>query len=145
MLLEYVPGSSLRQREHELSDSGVFYDRLLKIIQQMHRHGVAHGDLKRKDNILVGPEEQPYIVDFGTAHFRRQPAGWLRSWLFGFMMQTDYNAWIKRKYRRDYSRLSPEDAALYRPLPLERAVRPLREGWRQLTLRRLRKRLRARR
>ena len=27
----------------------------------MHAAGVAHGDLKRKDNIIVGPGERPYL------------------------------------------------------------------------------------
>jgi predicted Ser/Thr protein kinase len=144
LLLEHIAGASLREREHDLTDSSAFYDRLLEIIRHMHHMGVAHGDLKRKDNILVGPAEQPFIVDFGTAHFRRESSGRFRRWLFSFMTQTDYNAWIKRKYRRDYSNLSTEDAALYRPLPLERAVRLVRETWRRLTLRRLRKRLRTR-
>ncbi len=145
LVLEHIAGASLREREHELSDSSAFYDRLLEVIQQMHRLGVAHGDLKRKDNILVGPGEQPFIVDFGTAHFRREPSGGFRRWLFSFMTQTDYNAWIKRKYLRDYENLSAKDAVLYRPLPLERAARLVRETWRRLTLRRLRKRLRTRR
>lgn len=144
LIIDYIPGHSLREAEMNLRDSGDFFAQLLKLIQQMHRHGVAHGDLKRKDNILVGPGDQPFIVDFGTAHFQRADAGVFRRWLFGFFRQTDYNAWIKRKYRRDYRHLSSEDRALYRPLPLEMVARLIRESWRQLTFRRLRKRLRSR-
>jgi predicted Ser/Thr protein kinase len=144
LILDYVAGPSLRDAEDKLGDSEAFYAELLKLIQRLHACGVAHGDLKRKDNILVGPGEQPFIVDFGTAHFQHDQANPFRRWLFGFMRQTDYNAWIKRKYRRNYQRLSDSDRTLYRPLPLEVAVRWLREGWRQVTFRRLRKRLRAR-
>ena len=144
LVMDYVAGPSLRDGEASLVNREAFFTELLTLIQRMHQHGVAHGDLKRKDNILVGPDEQPFVIDFGTAHFQHDRAGPLRRWLFGFMRQTDYNAWIKRKYRRDYRQLSAADQPLYRPLPLETGVRWLREGWRQLTFRRLRKRLRAR-
>ena len=144
LIIGYVDGASLRDKEQTLGDSDAFYARLLKLIQQMHRHGVTHGDLKRKDNILVDIDEQPFIVDFGTAHFHRESGGPLRRWLFNFMRQTDYNAWIKRKYRRDYRHMTTEDAALYRPLLFETVVRLVRESWRQITFRRLRKRLRSR-
>jgi serine/threonine protein kinase len=144
LIIDYVAGPSLREAENMLGDSDGFFAQLLELIQQMHARGVAHGDLKRKDNILVGPGEQPFIVDFGTAYFQREAQSSLRGWLFKFMRQTDYNAWIKHKYRRDYGRLTDTDRALYRPLPLEVSVRWLRETWRHLTFRRLRKRLRAR-
>ncbi len=144
LVLAYVQGPSLREAENLLEDHAAFFDELLEVVQHMHRRGVAHGDLKRKDNILVGPGEHPFIVDFGTAHFRPGGAGALRSWLFRFMRQTDYNAYIKRKYRRDYQNMSADDRELYRPLPLEVTARVIRESWRQLTFRRLRKRLRSR-
>jgi serine/threonine protein kinase len=144
LALEHVAGPSLRVFAEPFADRGRFYARLLLTLDAMHAAGVAHGDLKRKNNILVGPGEQPYVIDFGIA-WRRTPRSpfWKRR-VFAWIEQMDYNAWIKHKYGRAprMVALTPEDAARYRPLLLERAARAIRIPWQKITLRRLRKRLR---
>ena len=72
----------------------------------MHAAGVAHADLKRKANIIVGPGERPWLIDFGIAA-RRGTSALGRSW-FEHAVQGDYNAWIKLKYGR---RIEPAEAA----------------------------------
>jgi serine/threonine protein kinase len=107
----------------------------------MHAAGVAHGDLKRKDNIVVGPGERPYLVDFGIAALRGE-SRLLNRLVFEPVKQMDYNAWVKLKYQRQFDALSPEDATLYRPLRLERIARWVRIPWQKITLRRPRQRWR---
>jgi serine/threonine protein kinase len=149
LALEYVPGPSLRVQEARLSDRDAFFTRLLDTVNAMHAAGIAHADLKRKDNIIVGPDERPYLIDFGIA-VRRRDSRLSRSW-FEHSMQADRNAWIKLKYGRRIEPaeapavLSPADAALYRPLWTERIARAIRVPWQTLTLRRPRQRWRARR
>jgi serine/threonine protein kinase len=146
LVLEYIAGPSLRERDSRLTDRERFYARLLDTIQSMHKAGVAHGDLKRKDNVIVGAGEQPYLIDFGIA-CRRDPRGgvWNR-WRFAMFVQLDLNAWLKLKYRRRVDPVaepgvwSPADAALYRPLMIEPLARAVRVSWRILTLRSPRKR-----
>ena len=143
LVLEYVEGPSLRDYDAEIEDREHFFAALLESIQAMHAAGVAHGDLKRKDNVVVSPDGRPHIIDFGIARIcegegRGGP-------LFELVKQMDYNAWAKLKYRRRMDSLSPEDAARYRPLLLERVWRWVRIPWQVLTLRRPRKRWRARR
>jgi predicted Ser/Thr protein kinase len=144
LLLRHIAGPSLRQREHELADAKTFYDRLLATLEAMHAAGVAHGDLKRKDNILVGPGEQPYVIDFGIAWCVDADSPRWRRAVFDVVRQMDYNAWTKLKYRRRFGALSPEDAERYRPLLLERVARAIRVPWQKLTLRRWRNRHRTR-
>jgi hypothetical protein len=52
-------------------------------------------------------------------------------------------AWIKLKYGAHPDPGLPEVIALHRPLPIERLARHLREPWKTLTLRKLRKRRRS--
>jgi serine/threonine protein kinase len=144
LVLEHIEGPSLREYETELQDRERFFADLLEIIDAMHAAGVAHGDLKRKDNTLVGPDRRPYVVDFGIACIRRNQDGIVNRWCFEWMRQMDYNAWIKLKYGRKPTGLSPEDAARYRPLWLERVARWIRIPWQKLTMRRLRQRWRGR-
>jgi serine/threonine protein kinase len=145
LTLEYIPGPSLREHETAVVDRERFFDQLLETIRAMHRAGVAHGDLKRKQNIIVGPGERPYLVDFGVARLRSDSnRGWNR-WIFELAKQMDYNAWIKLKYGRRVDDLTPMDATLYRPLLIERIARIVRILWQKLTLRRPRQRWRKRR
>jgi serine/threonine protein kinase len=149
LALEYVPGPSLRAHEAQLTDRESFFARLLETVSAMHAAGVAHADLKRKDNIIVGPGERPYLIDFGIA-VPRGSSALGRAW-FEHFVQADHNAWIKLKYGRRIEPaeaaavLSSADAALYRPLLTERIARAIRVPWQTITLRRPRQRWRAKR
>ena len=138
LVLEHVPGGTLHALEDELSDRGKFYARLLETLLSMHDARVAHGDLKRKRNILVGPGEQPFVIDFGIA----VTVDGQRGFLYDLARQVDRNAWIKHKYRGQIGNISHDDAALYRPMRSERLARALRIAWNAATLRKWRKRRR---
>jgi predicted Ser/Thr protein kinase len=143
LVLEFIDGESLQQARHELQDREGFYARLHAVIQAMHAADVAHGDLKRKENILVMADESPCIIDFGTA-LRRDGAFFDRL-LFATVARADFNAWIKVKYANDYSQISAEDARWYRPGLLEAVLRKIRQFWRLISFRRTRKGWRRRR
>lgn len=149
LALEYIAGPSLRTHERELKDRTSFFAALLETLHAMHAAGVAHADLKRKANIIVGPGERPWLIDFGIAA-RRGTSRLSRAW-FEHQVQADYNAWIKLKYGRRIepaeasSVLSSDDAPLYRPLWSEKIARAIRVPWQAITLRRPRQRWRARR
>jgi len=143
LVLEHVAGPSLRVREQSLAERERFFAQLLGTVLAMHAAGVTHRDLKRKDNIIVGPGEIPYLIDFGIA--RRGGRGWIGRRLYAIGRQMDLNAWIKLKHGRRPGTLPPEDAALYRPLWIERVARWIRIPWQKLTLRRPRQRWRQRR
>jgi predicted Ser/Thr protein kinase len=145
LVLEHIAGPSLRLQEKLLADRERFFARLLETLDAMHTAGVAHGDLKRKDNVLVGPGEQPYVIDFGIAWCIEPGSPRWRRRIFAVLCQMDYNSWLKLKYRRrfeDAEHVARADAERYRPLLLERAARAIRIPWQKVTLRRFRKRRR---
>lgn len=151
LALEFVAGPSLREHESRIADREAFFAKLLETVRAMHAAGVAHGDLKRKNNIIVGPGERPYLIDFGIAVRRSATNGLFNRCVFAPLAQMDMNAWVKLKYGRridpaaEPGALSPEDSARYRPLLLERLARAVRVPWQTITLRRVRQRWRARR
>jgi serine/threonine protein kinase len=151
LALEYVPGPSLREHETRLVDREAFFAKLLTTVEAMHAAGIAHSDLKRKDNIIVGAGEQPYLIDFGIAVRRSARNRVFNRCVFDPLKQMDLNAWVKLKYGRridpEMQRdvLSAEDAAIHRPLWIERLARAVRVPWQTITLRRPRQRWRARR
>ena len=138
LVLEHIPGDTLHALENELMNREKFFAKLLETLWTMHDAGVAHGDLKRKKNILVGPAEQPYVIDFGIAVVADNQRGLL----FDLVRQVDRNAWIKHKYRGRTKEIAAEDAPLYKPMRSERLMRLLRPAWHAATLRRWRKRRR---
>jgi predicted Ser/Thr protein kinase len=139
LILGFIDGCSLRQAKQSPAEREQFFTELLQLIQNIHRAGVAHGDLKRKDNILVGNDRHPYVIDFGTAISAPEGSGFLRRFVFRQLRRMDLNAWVKLKYQRQWSDLAPEDRQYWDPTWLERMLRPLRRAWRAVTLRRLRR------
>jgi serine/threonine protein kinase len=119
LVLDYISGADFRHAE--LTDQDAFFRQLLEVIQAMHGRGVAHGDLKRKDNLRVSTNGQAVILDLGTAVRRKTDGGPLNRRLFEFIRQTDLNAWVKLKYGR-YEAVAPEDQHYLRRSGLERAL-----------------------
>jgi predicted Ser/Thr protein kinase len=124
LVLEHLDAEPYRLAKIE--NPGLFYARLLELIQDVHRQGVAHGDIKGKNNVLVGPDEQPYLVDFGAASVAKPGFRPLHRWVYRVLAQMDYNSYVKLKYDRDYSNLAPADAALFHRTWIERGFRVLK-------------------
>ena len=123
LVLEYINGASYRDKQFELDGNDYFFDALLEIITSMHNKGVAHGDLKRKDNLIVDQNQKPYLIDFGTAVITYDRSGIFKNFVFNFLRKTDLNAWIKHKYKRSYDNISNEDITYYSPTSIEKFYR----------------------
>ena len=140
LVLEFIDGESMKEARHGLVDPPAFYDRLREVISSFHALGIAHGDLKRKDNVLVVAGECPVVIDFGTAVTR--DGSLFDRLMFRLVRRFDYNAWIKNKYDGDYDAISADDLRWYRPTIIENGFRQLRRFWRTITFRQARKRRR---
>lgn len=57
----YIPGHPLGAREKVRAD---FYERLTATLLAMHQRGMAYVDLHKRENILVGDDGAPYLIDF---------------------------------------------------------------------------------
>ena len=137
LLLEYIDGESLKDERSVLVDPEIFYARLRQVISDIHAAGVAHGDLKRKENILVTRNNEPVVIDFGTAVTRAGNP--LDQLLYPLVRRFDDNAWIKVKYARDYTAIAPEDLHWYQPTIVERVFQMILRAFRKLTFRQARK------
>ncbi len=49
------------------------FGRMAKVVAAMHERGVAHGDLKRRSNLLLTPQNEIFIIDFAAAIVARGP------------------------------------------------------------------------
>jgi predicted Ser/Thr protein kinase len=126
LILEHIEGHSYREKQYELSDNEIFFQSLFELITTMHKMGVAHGDLKRKDNILVNANNEPFLIDFGTAITINKESWIIQKWGFNFLRKTDLNAWIKHKYKRNYEDIDTKDLIYYAPTLVEKYYRIIR-------------------
>ena len=131
LVLEHIEGQTMR--DACIVDRETFLAEMLDIIKVVHSRGVAHGDLKRKDNILITRDSKPYLIDFGVSALRKRGFRPLNYFWHGFCHQHDFNAWLKHKYGRDLVNMSPEDASLYKPLWSERLSRMIKKFYKKLT------------
>lgn len=129
LLLDFVDGETFRNVQHRLDSGHPFFERLSELIQAIHARGVAHTDLKRKDNLLVLPGGTPCLIDFGAAMMRH--ANPVSRGLFLMARQFDRNAWIKLKYN-GYHNIAPEDLPRLRRLPIERVSHWIKRRLRHL-------------
>lgn len=58
---EYVEGRPLAKGDAVGDD---FFPTLSSMLDQMHERGVAYVDLEKRENILLGTDGQPYLIDF---------------------------------------------------------------------------------
>jgi hypothetical protein len=112
LVLTYHEG--VQRRLAEIDDLEAFYAELLEIVRAMHRRGVVHGDLARRNNVLVLDRRHPLVLDLGMSIVRKAGFRPFNRLLFSFARQVDLNHWVKIKYDRNLREASPEDLALYR-------------------------------
>lgn len=127
LVLERIDGVSLRGGKIE--DRRTYFDTLLAYIEELHRRGVAHADLKRRDNLLVIGGRLPCLVDFGAAIVRKPGFAPLNHWLYELARRFDFNAWAKLKYQGRMEEVSPEDRAYYRRTVVEIVARAIKRPW----------------
>jgi hypothetical protein len=63
-LHEYVPGATLRATPKRGAINDEFFPRLRETIEALHRRRFFYLDLAKSDNIIVGEDGRPYLIDF---------------------------------------------------------------------------------
>jgi len=124
LLMEFIDGIPYRGATWQDRDS--WFAELLLVIRAFHARGVSHGDLKSKTNMIVGSDQKPYVIDFGTTFLHEDGFHPINNRLFEYGKRLDINAWVKHKYHGRYKNASEEDRKLLNYSKLEYVVRRLR-------------------
>lgn len=125
LVLEYIDGVPIRRAQ--ITDRGMFFETLLHLIKDLHTAGVAHGDLKKKDNILVIEGRTPCVIDFGAAIARKQGFAPLNHYLYNVARKFDFNAWVKLKYERRLKNMTDEDTEYYDRTVIEKVAHRIKQ------------------
>jgi hypothetical protein len=86
----YVPGHPLRKDEWVRAD---FFPTLRKLLAEMHRRGIAYVDLHKRENVIVGDDGRPYLIDFQIGFdVTYNRVAWVPgiSYLFDVLCQSDW-------------------------------------------------------
>jgi hypothetical protein len=110
---EYVPGHPLGASEQVDDD---FFPRLEALLAEMHRRDLAYVDLHKRENILVGEDGQPYLIDFQIGFALAD--WWLARSLVGRALLTLLQRSDLYHLQKHIARLRPDqfsEAAISRP------------------------------
>jgi tRNA A-37 threonylcarbamoyl transferase component Bud32 len=121
LVMDYLEGRRVTHLRLETGSNRGFVDELWSMLEEVHRRGVAHMDLRGRDNLLVSPDGHVRMIDFAASHIA--PEGSLRRrLLFPLLRSIDRSAFLKWKRL-----LTPEDLT-------EREKKKLRryQRWRRL-------------
>lgn len=135
---EYIAGHPLT-REERVNDD--FFPRLAALLREVHHRGAAYVDLEKRENILVGDDGRPYLIDFQISWhvpLNRCGDGHAARAATRFLQAADRYHLLKHRRRLRPDQLTPAEWELANRLPFwirwHRAVfRPVTE-WRRRAL-----------
>lgn len=96
LLIEYLPGIPITRADNGRNWAD-FFARLEALLDEMHRHGVAHCDLRSPTNTLLGDDNRPYLVDFVGAVLQARSWNPIGRWIFDQFCVADRHAVMKLK------------------------------------------------
>jgi predicted Ser/Thr protein kinase len=125
LVMEYIRGVPFRQAR--IQDRERFFERLVALVDALHTRGVAHCDLKKKENVIVLEGERPCFIDFGAAICLKPGFAPLNRQLFRIGQILDQNACLKLYYGKPLSQLDREQLARFQRTRIERVTRWVRD------------------
>ncbi len=106
---EYIEGRVLNKKMPVPDD---YFDRLLTLLHNVHARDMVHADVEKPENILVGTDGQPYLIDFQISFTRqglRRAFGPLAPMVFERLRQADLYHFYKHKRRTRPDLTTPEE------------------------------------
>jgi serine/threonine protein kinase len=133
IVLEEISGRTVEDLELEKPLGEDFFKKLRGLVESFHRRGLAHCDLKRAPNILIGDDNDPYIVDWSASVSEREFRLFPLSVIYGRFLEDDFNAITKIKLKHIPDKVGPEERKnYYHRSKGEKLVRAMRDRLREL-------------
>jgi predicted Ser/Thr protein kinase len=107
---EWVEGQDLLDRAEPVPDR--FFDDLEALVRSLHARGMAYVDMNKPDNVLVGRDGRPVLIDFQMSWAPRVgsgPLGRLEARALAALQREDlyHVRKLKRRFRPDL--MTPEE------------------------------------
>jgi RIO-like serine/threonine protein kinase len=135
LVIEEISGRTVEGLENEKRLPEEFFEELRRLVQIVHGRGLAHCDLKRAPNILVGHDGRPYIVDWSASISEREFRLFPFNLIYKRFLLDDLNAITKIQLRHSPDSVTPEEKRLYyhrsKAEEFIRAIRDRLRNWLQ--------------
>lgn len=133
IVLEEISGRNLEDLEGEKRLEEAFFNDLQRLVVSVHARGLAHCDLKRASNTLMGDDSRPYIVDWSASVSEREFRFFPLNVIYRRFLMDDFNAITKIKLRHIPDRVTPEEKRRYYYRSKgEKLIRAVRDRLREL-------------
>ena len=133
LAIEEIPGRSLENLEKETHLPYTFFEAMETLVNTFHHRGVAHCDLKRAPNTLLGADGMPYVVDWAASISREELWFPPLNLIFRRFMLDDEMAIVKLALRHCPDRVSAERKARYAYRSRgEKCIRAIRDRLREV-------------
>lgn len=113
LVTEEIPGTDLGKIKDKIELPDGFFDALKDVVDGFHQRGLAHCDLKKAGNILLGHEGRPYIIDWAAAISKSEFRLPLFDLIYKRFVLDDDNAITKQKLRLTPEQVTPEERQIY--------------------------------
>jgi len=130
LILEFIDGVQFQKAE--IKDRSLFFKSFLQVIQDLHNAGVAHADLKKKDNLLVMDGQTVYVIDFGAAIMKKRGFLPFSRYLYNLGRKFDFNAWVKLKYKGKFTNMEEDDIQYYNRTKVEKVFHWIKQNYLKL-------------
>jgi hypothetical protein len=106
----YIPGRQL-EKGKPIPDG--FFEELKQLMSAVHARGVAYVDANKPQNILLGIDGRPYLIDFQIS-WDLESLGdtFINRWWLSRLQREDHYHVLKHKRRMRPDELTPEELAM---------------------------------
>jgi predicted Ser/Thr protein kinase len=133
LVVQEIPGRNLENLEQEMTLPSPFFDELNELVTRFHKRGLAHCDLKRAPNTLLGDDGHPYIVDWAASISESEFGFPLLRPIYRRFLLDDRMAVIKLKLRHTPETVTPEERSHYAYRSSgEKLIRGIRDRLREM-------------
>ena len=133
LVIEEIPSRNLEKLEKTMILPERFFHEMKRLVYRCHKRGLAHCDLKRAPNTLLGQDGSPYIIDWGASISSKEFDFFPLNRVYRRFLLDDYNAIIKLKLRHIPDSVTEKEMARYRYRGRsEKIVRAVRDRLRKI-------------
>lgn len=113
LIIEEIQGNDIGPIEIGETLNEKFFVGLKALIDEFHSRGIAHCDLKRAPNIILGNDQRPYIIDWAASISKSEFNFFPLNLIYKRFLQDDLNAITKIKLKYMPEGVSPEERLRY--------------------------------
>lgn len=133
LVMQEIPGESVDRLDNKGKLPADFFDKLRGLVKSFHMRGLAHCDLKRAPNILLGHDGKPYVVDWAASISKREFGFFPLNLIYQRFSLDDLNAIVKLQLKHAPETVPPKERRRYEQRgSVERLIRAMRNSLREL-------------